>query len=70
MISFFQISETKENLKTLFDLCGLQDLRVSDLVIQKAKEIGEKEMSTIRELLNEEKTVIEQTTQLLEFYSD
>ena len=46
------------------------DLRVSNSLVEAAKGLGEKESSYIRELSNEEKPVIEQTTQLLEFYSD
>ena len=57
-------------MKILFDLCGLTDLRVSNSLVEAAKGLGEKESSYIRELSNEEKPVIEQTTQLLEFYSD
>ncbi|KAE9551480.1 hypothetical protein FO519_005300, partial [Halicephalobus sp. NKZ332] len=64
------ISETRENLKSLFDLCGLTDLRISNSLVEAAKGLGEKESGYIKELSNEEKPVIEQTTQLLEFYSD
>uniref|UniRef100_A0A7E4VSF2 P-loop containing nucleoside triphosphate hydrolase protein n=1 Tax=Panagrellus redivivus TaxID=6233 RepID=A0A7E4VSF2_PANRE len=64
------ISETRVTLKSLLNLCGLTDFVVSDNVVLAASEAGEKEADIIRELNNDEKTVIEQTTQLLEFYAD